>query len=366
MLKILSVLVLGCFFLGCSEDDPVRDSGSQQQEEYYPPLISDDWDTLSFAELGWQEEELTHLFDYLEQNNTRAFIVLKEGKIAIEKYWGNTITNTTAFDKNSIWYWASAGKTLTAALAGIAQEEGLLNLNDKTSDYLGSGWTSLTPEQEDLITVFHQLTMTTGLDYNTNDLNCTLPSCLTYNADAASQWFYHNAPYTLIQDVISNATGQDYNAYTNQKLEVKTGMNGEWIPNGFNTTYWSTARDMARFGLLIARDGKWEDTQVIGDQDYLENMLSTSQGLNPSYGYLWWLNGKNSIIFPGFPNSFNVSLSENAPSDLVAGMGKNGQFVEIIPSLDLVVIRMGEAPDASLVPIQFHNDMWEKINAVIN
>jgi hypothetical protein len=59
-------------------------------------------------------------------------------------------------------------------------------------------------------------------------------------------------------------------------------------------------------------------------------------------------------------------LSENAPNDLFAGMGKNGQFVEIIPSKNFVVIRMGEAPDESLVPISFHNEMWEKIELVIN
>jgi hypothetical protein len=59
-------------------------------------------------------------------------------------------------------------------------------------------------------------------------------------------------------------------------------------------------------------------------------------------------------------------MSENAPNDLFAGMGKNGQFVEVIPSMNLVVIRMGEAPDGSLVPITFHNEMWEKINLVMN
>ena len=55
-----------------------------------------------------------------------------------------------------------------------------------------------------------------------------------------------------------------------------------------------------------------------------------------------------------------------AMKDLFAGMGKNGQFLDIIPSKNLVVVRMGEAPDGSLVPITFHNEMWEKINLVIN
>jgi len=142
-------------------------------------------------------------------------------------------------------------------------------------------------------------------------------------------------------------------------------MNGQWIALGYNNVYWSTARDMARFGLLILNNGKWNDTTVISDVDYLNQMVSTSQGLNPSYGYLWWLNGKSSIIFPALPNSFNVSLSENAPDDLFAGMGKNGQFVEVVPSQNLVVIRMGEAPDGSLVPVEFHDEMWGKLNTAM-
>jgi len=365
-MKALYVLMAIGFLYGCTDDDGPEVSIPQVQGDYFPPANTNEWESIPLSELGWDEDKLLELFDYLEQNNTRAFIVLKEGKIAIENYWGNTITNTAAFDQNTIWYWASAGKTLTAALAGIAQEEGFLNMNDKTSDHLGDGWTSLEQSKEELITIFHQLTMTTGLDYNTNDLDCTLPACLNYKEDAGNQWYYHNAPYTLIQDVISNATNQNYNTFTNQKLESKIGMSGEWISNGFNSTYWSTARDMARFGLLISRDGKWENNTVINDQNYLQQMTSTSQDLNPSYGYLWWLNGKESIVFPGFPNAFNTALAPNAPADLVAGMGKNGQFVELIPSLDLVVIRMGEAPEDSLVPIQFQNEMWAKINAVIN
>ena len=84
-------------------------------------------------------------------------------------------------------------------------------------------------------------------------------------------------------------------------------------------------------------------------------MINTSQSLNPSYGYLWWLNGKESIIFPILSNSFNISMSDNAPTDLFAAMGKNGQFVEVIPSKNIVVIRMLIVP---LVPFTFHNEMW--------
>ena len=361
--SILIVLIL--FVLGCNKDDDNIINPPVESTLYFPPLNSDEWESKSPSELGWDISDLDGLLTYLEDNNTRAFIVLKDGKIVIEEYFGNNILGTAPFDRNTKWYWASAGKTLTATLVGIAQQEGLLNINNTTSTYLGNGWTNLTSDKEDMITVKNQLTMTTGLEYNVSDLDCTLPSCLTYRADAGQQWFYHNAPYTLLEKVVENASGIDFNDYTNQKVESVIGMNGQWISQAYNNVYWSTARDMARFGLFILNKGKWSNTDVLSDAEYYEQMVNTTQSLNLSYGYLWWLNGKESIIFPGLPNSFDVPLSDNAPIDLFAGMGKNGQFVEVIPSKNLVVIRMGETPDGSLVPITFHNEMWEKINLVI-
>lgn len=366
IMKYLIIMVLAFFLFACNKEDDNTITPPEESSLYFPPLNSDEWESTLPNELGWNASEIDELLTYLENNNTRAFILLKDGKVVIEEYFGNNILGTTPFDKNTLWYWASAGKTLTATLVGIAQQEGFLNIDTPTSNYLDDGWTSLMPEKEQLIKVKNQLTMTTGLEYNVSDLDCTLPSCLPYKSDAGQQWFYHNAPYTLLEKVVENATGNDYNEYTDKKVECTTGMNGQWIPQGYNNVYWSTARDMARFGLLILNKGKWSNTEVLSDIEYYNQMVNTSQNLNPSYGFLWWLNGKESIIFPSLPYSFNTSLSENAPDDLFAGMGKNGQFVEIIPSKNIVVIRMGEEPDGSLVPISFHNEMWGKINFVIN
>ncbi|RZS93957.1 serine hydrolase domain-containing protein [Aquimarina brevivitae] len=362
---LFPLLPLCILLFGCSSSDETVTTTIPQEEMYFPSTANDNWDTVDIASLNWNEEELTGLFMHLETNNTRAFIVLKNGRIAIEKYWGNNIVNTAAFTRDSQWYWASAGKSLTATLVGIAQQEGLLAIGDKTSDYLGADWTSLSLAKENLITIKDQLQMTTGLDYEISDLDCTVPNCLTYRQDAGTQWYYHNAPYTLLEQVVSNAAGTDYNNYTDQKIESPIGMNGQWILSGYNNVYWSTARDMARFGLLIENEGNWDGIEVLNDQNYYTQMVSSSQELNPAYGYLWWLNGKNSIIFPSLPNSFPIPLTENAPDDLFAALGKNGQIIDIVPSQNLVVIRMGEAPDGSLVPIQFHDEMWQNLNRVI-
>jgi CubicO group peptidase (beta-lactamase class C family) len=333
---------------------------------YFPPIGSQTWETVSPATLGWNTSALTDLNTFLSQKNTRAFIILVNGKIAVEQYYGMELTGSKAFGGSSLWYWASAGKSLTSFLAGIAQQESLIDIENKTSDYIGKGWTSMPAAREDLIRVKHQLTMTTGLDYNVADVDCTDPSCLVYKADAGTQWYYHNAPYTLLESVISSAYKGTYNSYTDSRVESRTGMSGTWIKSGYNNVYYSTARDAARFGLLILNRGSWGSDKIMTDQTYYNSMVSSSQNLNPSYGYLFWLNGKSSIIYPGLPTSFSIPLSTDAPADMFAAMGKNGQFIDVIPLLNMVVVRMGEAPDASQVPIVFHNEMWQKIKVVIN
>ncbi|NWF51450.1 MAG: serine hydrolase, partial [Ignavibacteriaceae bacterium] len=328
------------------------------QTIYFPPVNSNEWETVSPSSLGWCVSEIDSLFSFLQSNNTKAFIVLKHGRIAIEQYFNN-------FTQDSIWYWASAGKVLTATLAGIAQQEGLLNLSYSTSKYLGTGWTSCPPEKERLITLRHQLTMTAGLDDYVSDPYCTLPTCLLYKADAGTRWAYHNAPYTLLEEVIENATGLSYNQYFANKIKNRIGMNGLWVTSGYNNIYISNARSMARFGLLILNGGIWSTDTLLYDTTYFNQMINTSQNLNLSYGYLWWLNGKASYMVPGLQYVFPGSFAPAAPVDMIAGLGKNGQIVSISKSKGLVVIRMGDTPNTGEVPLTLCNSIWEKLNAVI-
>lgn len=326
---------------------------------YFPPITGTDWQTKTGASLGWNEALLNDLDIYLQQKNTKAFIILKNGRIVKEKYFGS-------FTVDSLWYWASAGKTLTAFLTGLAQEQGILSINHKTSQYLGAGWTSLPPAKEDLITIRHQLTMSTGLDDAVADNDCTTPACLIYKADAGTRWAYHNAPYTLLYNVIENASGQNYNTYFNTKIKSLTGMNGLWINTGYINLYYSNARSMARFGLLMLNKGKWDQTLIMNDSVYFNSMVNTSQNLNLSYGYLWWLNGKTSHMLPQSQFVFNGYLTPNAPADMFSALGKNDQKVYVVPSQKLVVIRMGDsAGNVQLAVSSFDNELWGKLKAII-
>ena len=355
MLKISFLPILFFLMLSCSSDSP--SSTPIEEQMYFPPSDGTAvWETKSITSLGWNQNAVQPLLDYLELKNSKSFIVLVNGRIVMENYFnGHTAT--------SPWYWASAGKTLTSTLTGIAQQEGVLNINNKVSDYLGTGWTSAPLAKENLITCKNLLSMNSGLD---DTLGGDVSAAnLQYVADAGTRWAYHNA-YVKLQDVIAVASGQSWTNYFNTKLRDKLGMTGgAWINSGDGlSVYWSTTRNMARFGLLALNKGKWNATQVVNEA-YFNAATSTSQNINLGYGYLWWLNGKTSYQLPQTQFQISGSIIPNGPNDMFMALGKNDQKIYVIPSKKMVIIRMGNAADdVNLALSDFDETLWEKINAL--
>jgi CubicO group peptidase (beta-lactamase class C family) len=330
--------------------------GLRAQSLYFPPVSGNTWDTIQPSSLGWCQPEIDDLYSYLQGENSKAFILLKDGKIVLERYFGT-------FTQDSLWYWASAGKTLTALTVGIAQQQGLLNIADTTAHYTGAGWTAASLAQEEKITIRHQLTMTSGLDeLAAGDPNCTLPTCLPYLADAGTRWAYHTGVYTRLDTVLEVATGQTLNAYINQKIKIPTGMTGSFFKVGYNNLFISKPRSMARFGLLLLAKGQWNGNAILADTSYFYDMTHPSQNLNHSYGYLTWLNGQSSYLLPYLQLPIPGPICPHAPADLFAAIGKNGQLINVVPSQNLVFIRMGNASNTADVSTQLNDTIWQYIN----
>ncbi|UMB60760.1 beta-lactamase family protein [Lutibacter sp. A80] len=353
MKKYQFPILLFISLFSCSQNE---DLTLTTKSLYFPTLAGDDWETIAPSELNWDEHKIEELLTYLEAKNTKSFIVLYNGRIAIEQYFNN-------HSESKPWYWASAGKTLTSVTTGIAQEKGLLNINTKVSDYLGNGWTSASTVKENLITCKHLLTMTSGLD---DDLGDAVNSInLQYKADAGTRWAYHNV-YVKLQDVIEATAKQPFSTFFNTNLRDKIGMTGIWLQTGDFSVFYSTARSMARFGLLAFNKGTWDTTEII-NADFFNNSISTSQNINNAYGYLWWLNGKSNYHLPQSQFEFQGALIPNAPNDLYAALGKNDQKIYVSPSKKLVIIRMGESADATNFALSnFDNELWEKLNLIID
>ena len=354
MKNYIFLIIIPLLILGCNESD--CDCNSSEEAMYFPDNGTSVWESKSIASLGWNQSAVQPLLDYLELKNTKSFIVLHNGKIVIENYFNGHTADEP-------WYWASAGKTLTATVTGIAAQEGMLSINNKVSDYLGTGWTSAPIAKENLITNAHLLTMTSGLNDALGD--DVSPANLQYVADAGTRWAYHNV-YVKLQDVVAAATGQTWDSYFNTKLKSPIGMNGMWVQNQGLSVYWSNTRSMARFGLLALNNGKWKDVQLV-NSNFMQQATTTSQNINLAYGYLWWLNGKTSYRLPQTQFQFNGKIIPTAPNDLYCALGKNDQKIYVVPSRKLVIIRMGTAADnVNMALSDFDEVLWQKISAVID
>ncbi|GAB2956895.1 serine hydrolase [Hymenobacter coalescens] len=325
---------------------------------YFPPTTGTAWASATPQSLGWCQPQLDSLLSYLGRQHTKGFIVLKDGRMVVEQYYGS-------FTRDSIWYWASAGKTLTATLVGMARQDGLLSLSDSTSRFLGRGWTAAPAAKERLITVRHQLTMTSGLDDSPPapcDNESTQPACLLYRADAGTRWAYHTGPYRQLMPLLARASGLTINQYTNQKLAAPIGMSGFWL----SEVYYSRTRDAARFGLLMLARGSWNGTALLRDTAYFRQMTTPSQALNPSYGYLWWLNGQSRYLLPGSQLPLAGPLVPTAPPDLIAALGKNDQKIYVVPSLGLVVVRLGQSAGQPRIALSsFDTELWRRLMAAV-
>ncbi|MDT8427483.1 MAG: serine hydrolase domain-containing protein [Pseudomonadales bacterium] len=327
--------------------------------EFYFPGSDDDWETVDPAAVGWNAELLSRALDVAGARNSSGVVILHQGRILAERYWQgpdnatyrNFLTGTDEAGR-AIEDVASAQKSVVAVLTGIAQQKGFIALDDPVNKHLEAGWSQASREHEEAIILRHLLSMTSGL---AEDLSLV--------SAPGQTWFYNTPAYHMVMRVLTAATGKDRNELTSDWLSKPLGMthtswtSRPWADAAIGAGLSTTARDLARFGLMIQAGGQWQDQVVMADPDFLQAMLSPSQTLNPAYGYLWWLNGQQFSLAPGAqaPRQ-DGPLIKAAPADLLAMLGAGDRKLYLVPSLDLVVTRLGftgGSPDSS-----FNEAFW--------
>ena len=353
-LKLLFLIGL-LTFIACKKNESPKITDTPEYM-YYPSFNDTAWEKKSISTLNWNSNALDSIRNFLIEKRTKSFMILVNGRIVVEEYYNG-------HNQNASWQWNSAGKTLVSATTGIAQEEGYLNIQNKVSDYLGTAWTSEPIEKENLIQVKHLLSMSSGIN---DEKELVIKSNLTYLADAGTRWSYHNV-FQKLMDVVEKASGQTYETYYQTKLADKIGMEGFWNNGVIFRIYNSNTRSMAKFGLLALNKGKWINEQVIPEAFFKES-ISSSQSINPSYGYLWWLNGKSSFMVPSSQIVYQGPLIPNAPLDMYTAMGAEDQRIYVVPSKNMVIIRMGDASDPdnpNFAVSGFDSAFWGKLNLMI-
>ena len=309
----------------------------------FPPLTGDAWEAIPPSAVGWNEAALDDALRYANEQHSTAVMILYRGRIIAERYWDG-------WDANRIANIFSAAKSVVAVLAGIARDAGLLDLDDPVSAHLGAGWARASRAAEERITLRHLLTMTSGLD-----------DALRPVAEPGTVWQYNTPAYTRMQDVLAAVAGVPLDMYARNVLFSRIGMGrSRWQ----NNQMFATAREMARFALLVQNGGLWNSVPVVRDTGYLAAATRSSQSLNPSYGYFWWLNGKEKYLMPGQEGGTG-SLVPFAPPDMIAALGAGDKKMYIVPSMDLVVVRHGSAAEerGTLASSRFDNLWWRHLIA---
>ncbi len=323
----------------CDDVDP--------EDWYFPPIDPQDdtWEAIPPEALGWDPAKLQDLLLYLGQNNTTAVVLLYKGRILAEQYCPEWDPHTTA----KVF---SVSKSVTAFLVGRAQAQGLLDIDEYVTTYLPENWSYALPIFKSMITVRHLLTMTSGLKNNI---------LLTFDAQAGTVWKYNTLAFKKLIAVLEAVTGVGIDEYTATVLYAPTGMRDtSWQQDKL----YCSARDMARFGLMILAGGQWDGQTLLDDPDYFAAMLDSSQDLNAAYGYLWWLNGKESWVLPDDTTGAG-SIIPSAPNDLVSAQGLGDKKIYVVPSMHLVLVRHGTAAGETSeeAPSGFDDTLWQLLIA---
>ena len=318
-------------------------------ELYFPPSTT--WETVAAKDAACDQRQLDAALDLAGQHHSKGVVVLWRGKILAERYWDG-------WDKDQQHAAYSASKSIVSMLVGIAIDQGKIAATDQpAADFLPQ-WKG--DRDHARIKIHDLLSMSAGLEGGkrvflrglvARDETAFAISLDVEHAPGAS-WDYHNSAYGLCFPILEAATGKPLPQYTEERLLRPLGMQRtEWRTKRFNrdqyTFLMTTPRDAARFGLLVLAKGNWNGQQVVG-RDWVERATSPANSeLNPSYGYLWWLNGGQHHFLPFDPQKKPGPIFPGCPDDSIAALGKGDQKIYVVPSLELVVTRFGDAADSS-------------------
>jgi CubicO group peptidase (beta-lactamase class C family) len=308
-----------------------------------------DWPTSTPEAQGLDSAGLQAAADYAAANSSQCVVVVRHGVLVGEWYWqGATPTSP-------IRTWSLA-KSYTSTLVGLALEQGLIHsVDDPVSRYVPE-WRGT---DRDSISIRELLSMASGLafDEEADSIQIFQANDMTGQALAldlsdppGSVWRYSNQAVQVFEAVIRNATGKLADAYAQEKLWGPTGMSATWLKDGVRhpamyMNVLTSCRDHARFGELMLHQGCWGKKRVIGS-DWISSATKSSTTFNHGYGWLWWLNAGPPTLDSVTPFEPLASGSYHpfAPADAFCASGLGSQMIEVIPSLDMVVVRTGFAP----------------------
>ena len=333
-----------------------------------PEETDDGWETASLADLAMDEAPLIEMMSDLSNRNNnhiQSVVIIKDGKLVFEEYFSGEDIDLTSginfahkdFDRDTLHCQASATKSVTSILLGIAIDQGLVQgVEEKMLSFY--------PEHSDLndtekgeITLQHMLSMSSGIPwdesypytdprnnlnqqfYSEDPIRYLLEQPLT--APPGTQFMYNSGTTNVLGDVVKVSSGQTLVDFADQQLFTPLGITYfDWV--GFplaphiavaSSTLYLRPRDMAKIGQLYLQGGVWNGDRIVSQEWVAESTGESIQvppsedplpGFVDGYGYQWWRGT--------FPNGDTATY-------FAAGWG--GQFIFVLPELDMVIVFTG-------------------------
>jgi CubicO group peptidase (beta-lactamase class C family) len=354
---VLSILIIPAF----GEDTNGREifiKKGPYQGPYWPTF---GWRSCRPEEVGLDSEYLVRAYDYAANPgvSSRGLVIIRKGYIVGEAYFAN-------FDLFSRHPSYSVAKSFTSSLVGIGIARGLFESVDepiyhyypemiqkkgvRVRSYLPGNYLSSSPMQK--VTIRTLLTMTSGFEWNEDDLNNIIKNDVVQMAvqddyaqyvlrkpiihEPGTVWNYSSGDSMLLSGLFNRATGLSAFQFGLDYLFSHIGIpNIVWQsdPTGQTIGGWgieATLREYAKFGYLYSKDGEWESRQIVPESWVYRSVQPVSENMT-HYGFQWWLRP----ALGGYENTL-------IPNDLFYALGLFTQQIFVIPSKDLVIVRMAD------------------------
>ncbi len=275
--------------------------------------------------------------------NTRGVVVIYNGQLLYEQY-------APGFDKDVRQLGWSMTKSVTNMLYGVLDQKSMFDIYQPAPV---KGW-----ELDDRknITTDQLLRMSSGLFWDEVYSNVSTATNMLYtsanmgefasaqkaNAKPDSQWYYSSGSTNILSQILREKIGEDYYyQFAQKELFSKIGIRTAVIEPDAGGTHvgssymWASARDWARLGQLYLNGGTWFGEQIVSSEWVKYSITPVSMSPKGEYGAQWWLN-------VGEKGNEANRLLPDVPTDMYMMDGYEGQRVFVVPSSNLVVVRLGQ------------------------
>jgi len=338
--KTLIYFLLGMILLGINSGCAGMPAAPRAEPQTYWP--DNEWRTSTPEEQGIDSAQILAMLGEIQQSdlNIHSILMIRHGYLVTEVYFP-PYTRETKHPLHSI------SKSVTSTMTGIAIQAGYIeSVRQNVLDFFPEIAKETEDENLKALTIEHLLTMSAGFNTNTlPNLNAqdpgvdTVEYILTHSNvlwQPGETFFYDSGLPHVLSAIIQKRSGLTLEGYARKKLFDPLGITDfRWgsDPQGITTGYSGLSlrpRDMAKFGYLYLHNGGWDEKQIVPAQwvqssttRHIETKGLMNAAEDDGYGYYWWIDS-----FGGY-----------------SAHGHGGQYIFVLPELDVVVVFTGGLPD---------------------